>query len=545
MATYKQIGYGSKGSDVTEVQKLLNSKGYTLDTDGIFGDKTLAAVKKFQSDNKLTADGIVGNNTWGALTKVEAPAPSTPTTPAATTPSTGTASTKTPSTWSYDPFKVSDSTAAADKQRQDLASQKPGDFSYGDYEKSDIVKQAEALLQQQLSNKPGEYQSQWQTQLDDTLNKILNREKFSYDLNGDALYQQYKDQYMLQGQQAMMDTMGQAQAMTGGYGNSYAQTVGQQTYQGYLQQLNDRVPELYQLALNQYNREGEDLYNQYGLYADRENLDYGRYRDTVSDYNTELDRLTNDARYQSETDYSRYMDAYNMAYGQHRDSVSDWQQSLDRADAEYWNQYNSDYGQYSGDRSLSYDNYWNQQNLAYQKERDQKSDEQWQAEFDEAKRQYDQQYELAAEKSAKGTTGGSDTVYDTSDKGSSNYDNKGYSEEAIKRAQSLVGTKVDGKWGPQSQAALKAAGYESLEQVMVENGFLDETPVKPKTVVPTETANTTKFINSMMTKEEFISRGGTAKTYPDYVRDKLNTWYVKNGKLNDDEAAFIMVEYGL
>ena len=85
----------------------------------------------------------------------------------------------------------------------------------------------------------GQYQSPWQTQLNDTISKILNREKFSYDLNGDALYQQYKDQYVNQGQQAMMDTMGQAQAMTGGYGNSYAQTVGQQTYQGYLQQLND------------------------------------------------------------------------------------------------------------------------------------------------------------------------------------------------------------------------------------------------------------------------------------------------------------------
>ena len=396
MATKKQIGYGSQGSEVTELQKLLNSNGYNLKEDGIYGDKTMAAVKDYQTKNNLSVDGIVGDNTWGALTGSNATQPPL---------STGTATTHTASTmpdvsgFTYDPFKVSDSTAAADKKRQELASQKPGEFSYGEYEKSDIVKQAEAMLQQQLANKPGEYQSQWQATLDDTLQKILNREKFSYDLNGDALYQQYKDQYMLQGQQAMMDTMGQAAAMTGGYGNSYAQSVGQQTYQGYLQQLNARVPELYQLALSQYNREGDELYNQYGLYADRENQDYGRYRDQMSDYYTELDRLTSDARYQSETDYGRFMDAYNMAYGQHRDQVSDWQNELNRADSDYWNQYNRDYGQYSDDRNLSYGQYRDQmsdsqweQAFKYQQEQDRIAQEQWQAEFDEAKRQYDQQH---------------------------------------------------------------------------------------------------------------------------------------------------------
>ena len=196
-------------------------------------------------------------------------------------------------------------------------------FTYTPYEKSDVVKQAEAMLEQHKANAPGEYQSNWQAQLNETLDKILNREKFSYDLNGDALYQQYKDQYMLQGQKAMMDTMGQVAAMNGGYGSSYAQTAGQQTYQGYLQQLNDRVPELYQLALNQYNQEGQDLYNQYGLYADKEEQEYGRYRDTVSDYNTELERLINEARYQGETEYNQYMDKTNMDYTMYSDAKED------------------------------------------------------------------------------------------------------------------------------------------------------------------------------------------------------------------------------
>ena len=196
-------------------------------------------------------------------------------------------------------------------------------FTYTPYEKSDIVKQAEGAINQHLANKPGEYNSNWQAQLNETLDKILNREKFSYDLNGDALYQQYKDQYTLQGKQASMDVMGQAAAMNGGYGSSYGQTVGHQAYQSYLQKLNDRVPELYQLALNQYNQEGQDLYNQYGLFADRDETDYNRYRDGVSDFYDYLDYLSGEARYQGETEYNRYMDKTNMDYTMYSDAKND------------------------------------------------------------------------------------------------------------------------------------------------------------------------------------------------------------------------------
>ena len=362
------------------------------------------------------------------------------------------ATTNNKNTWTYDEFKESQATLDADKNRKNLETQKPGDFTYDSYEKSDAVKQAEANYQQYLSQKPGAYQSAWQTQLDDTLNKILNREKFSYDLNGDALYQQYKDQYTLQGQQAMMDTMGQAAAMTGGYGNSYAQTVGQQTYQGYLQQLNDKVPELYQLALDKYNQEGQDLYNQYGLYADRDAQDYGRHRDSVSDYYTELSRLTDEARYQGEQDYSKYMDAYNMAYGQHRDRVSDWQTALNRADSEYWNQYNTDYGQYSDNRGLSYNQYrdsvaddqWNQ-SFTYQQDRDKVADEQWQKNFDEAVRQFNKQYELSG--SGSGGSGGNGGNGGNGYKAPS-----GWTTQDVKDFQKENGLTVDGIWGPKSQA---------------------------------------------------------------------------------------------
>lgn len=59
---------GSQGPQVVALQKKLTSLGYsTKGTDGIFGSNTEKAVKKFQKDNNLTADGVVGSQTRKAL----------------------------------------------------------------------------------------------------------------------------------------------------------------------------------------------------------------------------------------------------------------------------------------------------------------------------------------------------------------------------------------------------------------------------------------------------------------------------------------------
>ena len=206
-------------------------------------------------------------------------------------------------------------------------------FEYKEYTPSDAVTQAEEMLKQQMGKKPGDYTSLWGDQLTAILDKILNREDFSYDLNGDALYQQYKDQYTTQGKLAMMDTMGQAAALTGGYGSSYAQTAGQQAYQGYLQGLNDKIPELYQLALSKYNADGDALRDQASLLAQMDDRDYGRYRDQLTDYYTELDRLTDESRYQAEQDYGKWSDDMSFRYQMDRDKTSDeqWQAQFDEA----------------------------------------------------------------------------------------------------------------------------------------------------------------------------------------------------------------------
>lgn len=59
---------GATGSEVVNIQNALKQKGYyTGATDGIYGTGTRDAVKKFQKDNGLTADGIAGSKTLAAL----------------------------------------------------------------------------------------------------------------------------------------------------------------------------------------------------------------------------------------------------------------------------------------------------------------------------------------------------------------------------------------------------------------------------------------------------------------------------------------------
>ena len=235
------------------------------------------------------------------------------------------------------------------------------------YVESDLVKQAQALLQQHMTNQPNAYVSQWGGQLTDLLGQIQNRPEFSYDINGDALWNQYKDQYTQLGQQAMMDTMGQAAAMTGGYGNSYAQTVGQQAYQNYLQGLNDKIPDLYQLALSKYQMDTSDLVNRYGILASAEDQEYGRYMDAVNQYYSQLDRLQN--RYDTERNY--------------------------------------DYGKYVDDRDFGYGQYIDDRNFQYQQERDAIADRQWQAEFNEMVRQWQATYDATYGAAAAGGVGSS------------------------------------------------------------------------------------------------------------------------------------------
>ena len=127
-----------------------------------------------------------------------------------------------------------------------------------------------------LAQRPEDYASQYKGTIDNLLDQIVNRKEFSYDFNADPLYQNYKNQYMQAGKQAMKDTVGQASALTGGYGNTYAETAGSQAYQNYLKQLNDRIPELQRLAMEKDQMDQQNLLSKYNTVGSQEDREFGQ-----------------------------------------------------------------------------------------------------------------------------------------------------------------------------------------------------------------------------------------------------------------------------
>ncbi|MBP5720426.1 MAG: hypothetical protein J6W82_05120 [Bacteroidales bacterium] len=119
--------------------------------------------------------------------------------------------------------------------------------------------------EKKLPEAPSVYGGAYDQQINDLYKQYSERPDFQYSVDGDALYQQYRDKYVQNAKRSMKDTMGQAATLTGGYGSSYAQGVGQQRYDEQMRSLTDVIPELEGRAFERYQQQGEDILNQYNL----------------------------------------------------------------------------------------------------------------------------------------------------------------------------------------------------------------------------------------------------------------------------------------
>ena len=268
-STYRQVGFGSTGSAVSKLQTILNQHGYGLAVDGIFGEKTRAAVRDYQKRYNLKLDGIAGPETWGSLLGQNGSSSNGSYTG-------GGSSGKTSTSTNLPLGKVSDGTAAA------LDRLEKG------YTPSSDVEAEQALLDSLAQLRPGDYESDFTAQLDALYQEISSRPGFSYDPGSDAAYQSYALQYARQGRATMADTRGQTAHLTGGYGSSYAQSAAQQSYQRYLQQLSDVLPQLQSAAYSRYRDEGDALLDRYKLLQGQDEEAYGRWQDLVSAWQKEV-----------------------------------------------------------------------------------------------------------------------------------------------------------------------------------------------------------------------------------------------------------------
>ena len=164
-------------------------------------------------------------------------------------------------------------------------------------------------LEAVLAQKPQDFDYDQYNRILGMMENYQNRE-FSYDLNADMLYQQYKNQYMQNGQRAMQDTVGQVAALNGGYANSYAQTAGQQAYNNELSKLNNVIPDLYQLAYSRYQNEGDEMLKGIELANDAYKTRYNEYQDALGNWRNDVNLANN--LYQDERNYQQKQQAYDL-----------------------------------------------------------------------------------------------------------------------------------------------------------------------------------------------------------------------------------------
>ena len=180
-------------------------------------------------------------------------------------------------------------------------------------------------LLQQLSSGRTSYTDQ----IKGLMNEIQNREDFQYDVSSDTLFQQALSSAMSSGQTAMQDTIGQASALTGGYGSTYATSAGNQAYNAYIQDAYNNLPEYYQMALEAYQMEGEEMYRQLGMLQDADASEYQRMYDSWS------------------ANFANAQNMYSQEYGQWQDSVNNAYNSANLQLNEYGQLYENAYNTYN------------------------------------------------------------------------------------------------------------------------------------------------------------------------------------------------------
>ena len=271
------LSYGDRGDNVRKLQQSLMDAGYDVGStgaDGIYGQQTQDAVRRYQQAQGIDADGVFGEWTQGRL---------------------------------Y---------GSSGSQQQEV---KAPSYKY-DPGTDDAYQEALGQLQEAQKTQAPSYAGTYDKQLEDIYNKIVGRKDFSYDVNEDALYQQYKDQYTTLGKQAMQDTLGQAAALTGGYDSTYAQGAAQQQYDAYLQQLGNVVPDLYDKAYDRYQQEGTDLMQQYQMLGGLRDTEYSRYQDEYNRYMDNLQQLQQREGDLYNRGYTQWQNEQEMSYERQQDA---------------------------------------------------------------------------------------------------------------------------------------------------------------------------------------------------------------------------------
>ena len=229
----------------------------------------------------------------------------------------------------------------------------------------EAMKYTNQLLEQLSSGR-----TSYTDDIENLMNEIRNRDPFAYDVDSDVLFQQYLSSAMVSGKTAMQDSIGQASALTGGYGSTYATTAGNQMYNAYIQDAYQNLPEYYQMALNAYQAEGEEMYAQLDMLNTADINEYQRLYDSWS-------ANFGNAQTMYENEYGAWQDTINNAYSSANLQIQEYGQLYDQAYNTYAalqgyadTVYSQEYQKWADEvtnafnyAQMSNSDYWNTQNF--------------------------------------------------------------------------------------------------------------------------------------------------------------------------------------
>lgn len=211
-------------------------------------------------------------------------------------------------------------------------------------------------------NNIASFQSKYDNTKDKIVNNLSGRKSFSYNPEDDPLYETYRSLYLKLGRDAYDRAMADNSLRMGGMTNSSAQSAAMQALSKYNSMLSSKIPDLYKLAYEKYNDEGDNMYKLLDTFRNLDSDDYTKYRDKVKDFQNDRDyfykkdknnQYQNNSlyKYDSDLEHSIMRDtvedkqnAEEFEYEKYRDGIEDskWREQLNSENEKNQNAYSID-----------------------------------------------------------------------------------------------------------------------------------------------------------------------------------------------------------
>ncbi len=210
----------------------------------------------------------------------------------------------------------------------------------GAYQESDTLKGLREDLTEVEGGKPDKYQSKYGDQISELIGKLGETEKFNYDVEGDPLWHSIKDQYQRNAMLGMQNAMGDAAALSGGYGNSYAAAAGQQAYQQSISEMTDIIPQLHDTALGAWQANRDALTDNLYAVMNAEDMEYSKWQDEYNMWVNDRDYLAQKIENMSDDEFNQWLaglsawqDERNYYAGRKDAAIANqqWQASMDES----------------------------------------------------------------------------------------------------------------------------------------------------------------------------------------------------------------------